>query len=158
MGDINQAKEVCDSFEDSKLSKRLWLKIIQFSVKNGNSVESVIDLSKQGHLSFHEILPFIPDFNVIGEIKGAVCQSLQEYNDKLVELKIDLDESAKSASNIRDDLKDLKKQYFVVTNTQKCELCEKTLMWRQFYTFSCNHGFHADCLELQVYQFNLAVL
>jgi len=41
-------------------------------------------------------------------------------------------------------------RYGFIGASDKCRLCNYPLLTRQFYLFSCQHCFHADCLTSEV--------
>jgi len=42
------------------------------------------------------------------------------------------------------------RRYGFIGASDKCRLCSFPLLTRQFYLFSCQHCFHADCLTSEV--------
>jgi hypothetical protein len=55
-------------------------------------------------LKIEDLLPFFPTEVLINDFKDAICQSLETYNADIERLKIDMEESTKSANLIREDI------------------------------------------------------
>jgi len=83
---------------------------------------------------------------LIDDFKEEICRALEEYNAQIKQLKDSMDEATRSAEAIKMDLEELKNRFAVVTADDRCGICERTLLTRQFYAFPCQHVFHADCL------------
>lgn len=108
-------------------------------------------LSRTNLLSVEDILPFFPDFAVIDDFKDEICLALEGYAGRIEELKTEMDEATQSAESIREDAEKLSRRFVTVVKGQDvCWLCKAGLVDRQFYIFSCRHGFHADCLVAEV--------
>lgn len=74
----------------------------------------------------------------------------QEYNAKIQEQRKDMEESAKSAERVHNDLQNFRNRSVVIDGQQKCVICEVYLLVKPFFIFPCGHKFHNDCLEHQV--------
>lgn len=61
-----------------------------------------------------------------------------------------MDESAKSAERVRNDLQTLRNRSVTVTVNDTCVICNVVLLIRPFFLFPCGHKFHGDCLEKQL--------
>lgn len=108
-------------------------------------------LARTNLLSVEDILPFFPDFAVIDDFKDEICLALESYAGRIEELKTEMDEATQSAESIREDAEKLSRRFVTVVKGQDaCWLCKAGLVERQFYVFSCRHGFHADCLVAEV--------
>jgi len=137
--------------EDDALKKKLWLKIARHVVERENNIKKAMELLQQCDLlKIEDILPFFPDFTQIDQFKNEICSSLEDYNHHIEELKVEMEESTRSADLIRKDIKDLRNKYAFVSLTQNCELCGYAVLSREFYVFPCQHTFHCDCLRQEV--------
>ena len=65
-------------------------------------------------------------------------------------LKKEMDESAQTAENIRNDILALDTRYAIVEPGERCYHCQYPLLSRQFFVFPCQHAFHSDCLTTQI--------
>jgi hypothetical protein len=85
-----------------------------------------------------------------GDFKDEICDSLEAYNTTIENLKTEMDMYTGSAERIRDDIGALRNRSGFVTAAQKCDMCARPVLVRQFCLFPCTHVFHADCLEAHV--------
>ena len=91
-------------------------------------------------------MPLFPDFMAIDDFKDEICEALEEYSHQVDRLKVQMDDSARSAQLIQISIADLSKRYAVIQAGEACSICGYPLLTRQFYVFPCRHAFHADCL------------
>jgi len=61
-----------------------------------------------------------------------------------------MDDSTKTADNIRHDITLLDRRYAIVELGERCFICHLPLLSRQFFVFPCQHAFHTDCLTGQI--------
>ncbi|KAI7799511.1 vacuolar protein sorting-associated protein 18 homolog [Triplophysa rosa] len=150
--DVDLAKSCADLPEDDEeLRKKLWLKIARHVVQEEKDVKKAMNcLSSCNLLKIEDILPFFPDFVTIDHFKEAICNSLEEYNKHIQELKQEMDEATESAKRIREDIQEMRNKYGVVDSQEKCATCDFPLLNRPFYLFLCGHMFHNDCLLQEV--------
>lgn len=145
---IQQAKDIASQPQyDTELQKKLWLKIAKHVVSEKNDIQQAMEFLKQCPLvKIEDILPFFSDFVTIDHFKDAICTSLQVYNQRIKDLKDDMEEASKSAEIIRDEIHSFRKRYTVVGSNDVCQECSLQLLLRPFYLFPCGHTFHSDCL------------
>jgi hypothetical protein len=110
-------------------------------------------LSNTELLKIEDILPFFPDFVVIDDFKDDICNALEDYSARIVELKQDMDGAMESAAAVSRDIAQLKNRFVTIEQGERCTQCQAPLLLRQFYVFPCQHTFHADCLIGLVSQF-----
>ncbi|VEN49877.1 unnamed protein product [Callosobruchus maculatus] len=147
--DLELAKKMANMSPESdlELRKKLWLKIAQHVVSKKNDIEQAMEFLKQCDLiKIEDILPFFPDFVTIDHFKEAICNSLKEYNQKIQNLKEEMEEATKSAEQVRQQIQSFRNHYTIINSTDTCEICDVTLMIKPFYMFPCHHKFHSDCL------------
>jgi hypothetical protein len=97
-------------------------------------------------IQIEDILPFFPDFVVIGEFKEEICAALEKYKLMTEDLRRQMDEATRCAESIRLDIRALKSRFLSVPANSKCSGCGLPLFIREFMAFPCRHCFHADCL------------
>jgi len=76
--------------------------------------------------------------------------ALEEYSRHIDMLKKEMDESTRTAENIRNDILALDTRYAIVEPGERCYHCQYPLLSRQFFVFPCQHAFHSDCLTAQI--------
>ena len=82
----------------------------------------------------------------LGLIDDRSLSALEDYSRRIDELKTEMDSSADTAEHIKSDIKALDERYAIVEPGERCWKCRLPLLMRQFFVFSCQHAFHADCL------------
>ena len=154
--EIDLASLIADrpSDSDPALRKKLWLEVARkvISQQGTGSIKSAIDFLKRCDLlRIEDLIPFFPDFVVIDDFKDEICAALESYSRSIAQLDAEMDASAATAENIKNDIKQLDKRYALVEPGERCRVCELPLLSRQFFVFpSCQHGFHSDCLGRKV--------
>lgn len=113
----------------------------------------MVDLAKQGNLKIEQVLPFIPDFVEIDDLKETLMVALNSHSDALATLKSELENVSNSAEEIRDEIKQLKKRlsnsydrYVAVPVTKVCDLTGEILLKGKFMAFGCGHAFGFNAL------------
>lgn len=61
-----------------------------------------------------------------------------------------MEESAKSAERVRNDLQTFRNRSVTITTQEQCAICNINLLIKPFLIFPCGHKFHGDCLEKQL--------
>jgi len=150
--DIDLAKDQIQKVDDDERKKKLWLRIARHVVeKEENIKEAMAFLSQADNLlKIEDILPFFPEFTLIDDFKEEICNALKEYNERIEELKLEMDEATRSAVMIRRDIKNLRNKYGFVSQNQMCDICGYPVLTRMFYLFPCLHVYHGDCLIKEV--------
>ncbi|XP_044574836.1 vacuolar protein sorting-associated protein 18 homolog isoform X2 [Cotesia glomerata] len=146
---VDLAKQVAamPSHHDNELKKKLWLKIAEHVVRERNDIQQAMEFLQQCDLvRIEDILPFFSDFVTIDHFKDAICNSLQEYNQHIQDLKEEMQEATKSAEIIRKDIQAFRTRCTFIHVRDTCNSCQVQLLLRPFYVFPCGHRFHNDCL------------
>ncbi|OXU27272.1 hypothetical protein TSAR_013576 [Trichomalopsis sarcophagae] len=132
---------------NDELRKKLWLKIAEHVVREKDDIQQAMNFLQQCDLvRIEDILPFFSDFVTIDHFKEAICNSLQEYNRHVQDLKEEMEEATKAAEIIRKDIQAFRTRCTFVQAKDTCNTCEVQLLLRPFYVFPCGHRFHSDCL------------
>lgn len=58
-----------------------------------------------------------------------------------------MEESAKSAEAVRNDLNSFRNRSVTISATDQCTMCSSSIFLTPFFIFPCGHKFHGDCLE-----------
>lgn len=146
--DMSLAKEVTRHPQlDDRFRKKLWLKIAEKVVSDGASFTDFVKESET--IAVPDLLPLLPDFSTITLFKRAICTTLQDYTDVLEGLKEEMREAAENLDEIKDDLKDWRKESVSVSTSSRCSLCRQNVFFTRFYAFPCQHLFHAKCIATE---------
>ncbi|XP_076764775.1 vacuolar protein sorting-associated protein 18 homolog isoform X1 [Xylocopa sonorina] len=146
---VDLAKQIAamPSDHDDELRKKLWLKIAEHVVKEKDDIQQAMKfLEHCDIIRIEDILPFFSDFVTIDHFKDAICNSLQEYNQHIQDLKEEMQEATKAAELIRKDIQEFRTRCTFVYAKDTCNSCDVKLLLRPFYVFPCGHRFHSDCL------------
>lgn len=149
-GDVDLACRCADRAHGSTSQKELWLKIARHVVDTQDMHAAMAFLQRTSLLSIEDILPFFPDFSVIDDVKTEICETLENYVERIDTLKSDMDRMALTAGHIQDDIQALSRRFLLIDPDQRCIQCAAPLSLRHLYIFPCRHGFHADCLVTEV--------
>ncbi|KAL1995295.1 hypothetical protein VTN49DRAFT_1482 [Thermomyces lanuginosus] len=150
---IDLAAIVADRPEgNDKLRKKLWLLVAEKKIRQpGTGIKDAIEFLRRCELlRIEDLIPFFPDFVVIDDFKDEICNALEEYSRHIDTIRQEMDNSARTASQIRAEIAALDSRYAIVEPGEKCWLCSLPLLSRQFFVFPCQHAFHSDCLGKEV--------
>jgi vacuolar protein sorting-associated protein 18 len=146
--DIQIAKDTASMPGDSSIRKRLWLIIANHEIGHSKDpVKALQILEECDLLKIEDILPFLPDFEKIDDIKELICNSLKEYNARIEEQKREMDESDKSAQRVRNELQSFKGRVIRFSTDTVCDLCNFYLIKRDYQLYQCGHKYHRVCYE-----------
>ncbi|XP_078033999.1 vacuolar protein sorting-associated protein 18 dor [Augochlora pura] len=146
---VDLAKQIAamPTDHDDELRKKLWLRIAEHVVREKDDIKAAMEFLQHCEIvRIEDILPFFSDFVTIDHFKTAICNSLQEYNQHIQDLKEEMEEAAKAAELVRKDIEDIRTSCFSINVTKVCDACDGQLLSRPFYLFHCGHAFHSDCL------------
>ncbi|XP_052859668.1 vacuolar protein sorting-associated protein 18 homolog [Anopheles cruzii] len=147
------ARQTASQPADRNLRKRLWLIIAQHEISGTRDEEvqqALLILKECDLLRIEDLLPYFSDFQKIDHFKEAICMSLKDYNMKIQEQRKDMEESARSASRVRNELQTFRNRSVTIGAQEQCVVCGIYLLLKPFFVFHCGHKFHADCLEHQI--------
>ncbi|TMW64247.1 hypothetical protein Poli38472_012869 [Pythium oligandrum] len=149
--DVKIAKEMANMPEDDETRKKLWTLIAKHTIDAGGEIKEAMGILKEsGLLKIEDILPFFPDFVQINDFKKEICESLEVYNDRIDELKEEMQDYTQSAELIRADMQKIRKRCAMVSGNQRCELTGQNILGKEFYVFPCSHAFHATALRQEM--------
>ncbi|KAK1140226.1 tethering complex subunit [Aspergillus melleus] len=151
--DIELAAIIADRPEgNDKLRKKLWLLVAEKKIQQpGTGIKDAIEFLRRCELlRIEDLIPFFPDFVVIDDFKDEICSALEDYSRHIDALRQEMDNSAQTARQIRNEISGLDTRYAIVEPGEKCWLCSLPVLSRQFFVFPCQHAFHSDCLGKEV--------
>ncbi|XP_052749973.1 vacuolar protein sorting-associated protein 18 homolog isoform X2 [Galleria mellonella] len=144
---LNLAKSIANLPEEVEMQRKMWLNIAEHVItKNQDLKEAMSFLEECPLIKIEDILPFFSDVVTIDHFREPICQSLQEYNMQIEELKAEMEEATRSAEYVRSEIQSFRGRSALVSATDVCSLCDIALLLRPFYLFPCSHKFHSDCL------------
>lgn len=152
---------IADKPDDDKLRKLLWLKIakkktssIRPSEKEKIKDEVKLLLDKCELLTIRDLLPLIPDFTSIDNLRDEICSDLESFGTQITKLSMEMNFSIKLNESINDKIDAYAERSQVIETGESCSLCELLLTSRKFFIFPCNHAFHSDCLVKEILRSN----
>ncbi|QSS59575.1 vacuolar sorting-associated protein [Histoplasma capsulatum] len=151
--DIELAAYVADLPEgNDKLRKKLWLLVAEKKIRQpGTGIKDAIEFLRRCELlRIEDLIPFFPDFVVVDDFKDEICAALEDYSRHIDSLRQEMDNSAHTAEQIRNEIAALDTRYAIVEPGEKCWICSLPVLSRQFFVFPCQHAFHSDCLGKKV--------
>ncbi|KAL4883299.1 Pep3/Vps18/deep orange family-domain-containing protein [Aspergillus karnatakaensis] len=151
--DIEMAAIIADRPEgNNKLRKKLWLLVAEKRIRQpGTGIKDAIEFLRRCELlRIEDLIPFFPDFVVIDDFKDEICSALEDYSRHIDALRQEMDNSAQTARQIRNEISALDTRYAIVEPGEKCWICSLPVLSRQFFVFPCQHAFHSDCLGREV--------
>jgi tetratricopeptide (TPR) repeat protein len=134
--DIELAALVADRPEgNDKLRKKLWLLVAEKKIRQpGIGIKDAIEFLRRCELlHIDDLIPFFPDFVVIDDFKDEICTALEEYSRHIDALRQEMDNSARTASQIRAEIAALDTRYAIVEPGEKCWICSVPVLSRQFF-------------------------
>ncbi|XP_022227330.2 vacuolar protein sorting-associated protein 18 homolog isoform X1 [Drosophila obscura] len=149
--DMKLAKETASRPTDSRMRRKVWLRIAYHDIKGTNDVKKALNLLKECELlRIEDLLPFFSDFEKIDNFKEAICDALKDYNQRIQELQREMAETQEQSDRVGKELQQLREHRICIDAQDTCSICEIMLPIRPFFAFICGHKFHSDCLEKQV--------
>ena len=184
LGKLHLAKRSADLPRDEpQLRKRLWVQVARRAIEAAQAahagaehgaehgaeqasgagqreaVRGVVALLRECELlRVDDLLPFLPDFARIDDVKEQVCASLEDYSRQIDELKAEMAEATSSADALRHDIKQLRGRSLQVSAGRACDSPELAptfaptcgglgVAGHSFVAFPCSHVFRLKCLE-----------
>ncbi|KAF9418516.1 hypothetical protein HW555_004665 [Spodoptera exigua] len=144
---LTLAKSIADMPEQTELRRQLWLNIAENVItKNQDMQEAMTFLEECPLIKIEDILPFFSDVVTIDHFRQPICDSLQENNNQIEEMKAEMEEAIAAAEYVRAEIQSFRNRSVTVLVSDVCCLCDIALLLRPFYLFPCGHRFHSDCL------------
>ncbi|CDR37582.1 CYFA0S01e12662g1_1 [Cyberlindnera fabianii] len=158
---IDLAIVIADKPDDDKTRKFLWLKVadkkiaaIRPSEKDLIKKEVKFLLDKCELLRVKDLLPRIPDFTSIDNLKEEICNDLENFGTIINKLSHDMNSSITINDSITEQIGKSKKKIQIIKAGTSCSQCELLLTSRKFFVFPCGHSFHSDCLIKEILRSN----
>lgn len=119
-----------------------------------NVTEALQILNSENVLKIDDLLPLFPEDAKVEDMKKHLCECLDQYNSKILDLKQQLQEHSKSAEELRKKQRKQRHKHITINPAQECDICSQSIFKREFYVFPCLHAFHRECIwkKLKDYQ------
>lgn len=158
--DPSLARQLAQGSVELEERKRLWLMIAKAAASDGTRgdkdvvtrVVSVLKDCGPDVLSIEDVLPFLPDFAQIDQIKDEICEALTSYASKIEGFLLEMNECDKTCSIVREEISRLRKHHMRVKADARCALTN-TLVLRSgepFYAFPSGFVVLAGALKEEV--------
>ncbi|CAH8538556.1 unnamed protein product [Schistosoma mattheei] len=148
LNNIPFAKEIAQSeFLNSNVRRQLWIQLAQHIISTDGSMQEAINLLRDCPLlKLEDILPYFHQFVTIDQFKDVICSSLDSYNERIDNVKNEIQSTMKTIDELRTQSNNLRYRYEIIENDSRCTHCNHLLTLRAFYVFPCGHNFHISCL------------
>jgi hypothetical protein len=141
--------------------KRLWLMIAKSAASDGSSrggkdvVSRVVAVLKDcgpDVLSIEDVLPFLPDFAQIDQIKDEICEALTSYSSKIETYLNEMNECDQLCASVREEIGRLRNHNMRVKADARCAFTNKLVLGagEPFYAFPSGYVVLASALEKEV--------
>ncbi|KAM3719172.1 Vacuolar protein sorting-associated protein [Dirofilaria immitis] len=134
------------------MRRKVWLQIARHVIEKQEDIAACVSLLKESDntIKIQDLLPFFPEFTTIEYFKGPLCECLKEHSGKIKQLQLEMKNAAEMAHRIRSSMEKAKNKYHIIRANDQCASCSELAMTQPFYTFTCRHFFHKDCLESEM--------
>jgi vacuolar protein sorting-associated protein 18 len=140
--------------------KRLWLMIAKTAAIDGTStgkdvVSRVVSVLKDcgpDVLSIEDVLPFLPDFAQIDQIKDEICEALTSYSSKIEGYLREMNDCDQVCNDLREEISRLRKHHMRVKADARCAFTNKPVLsaGEPFYAFPSGYVVLASALKYEV--------
>ena len=139
------AKRYASMPNDEKIKKKLWIEVVKVIMKNYKAESNDLgELIKESNvLTIGDLLPFVsPNIKLLA-FKNDLLASLENYGNRIKELKNDMTRLTESSCEINDTLKNMIEVKVRISGRKYCEVCGSPLLGsNNVFMFPCSHGFH----------------
>lgn len=158
--DPSLARQLAQGSTELDERKRLWLMIAKSAASEGSSggkdvVSRVVSVLKDcgpDVLSIEDVLPFLPDFAQIDQIKDEICEALTSYSSKIEGFMREMNECDEMCASQRDEIARLRNFHMRVTTDALCAYTDKRVLsaGEPFYAFPSGYVVLASALKAEV--------
>jgi len=157
--DPSLARDMAREATDDQERKRLWLMIAQNAVGDNRGskdiVAKVVAVLKDcgpDVLSIEDVLPFLPDFAQIDQIKDEICDALTSYSSKIDGLLKEMNDCDQTCDALRDEINRLSTHRMQMKADARCALTNTLVLnaGEPFYVFPSGYVFLESALKREV--------
>jgi hypothetical protein len=162
--DPSLARELAQESVELEERKRLWLMIAKSAATDPSNrvgkdvVTRVVTVLREcgpDVLSIEEVLPYMPDFASINQIKDEICEALSSYSSKIDSFLKEMSECDQMCDNLRDEIRRLKSHRMRMRPDARCSFTNKLVLnaGEPFYVFPSGFVVLASALTAEVYPY-----
>ena len=155
------ARELAQDSVDIDERKRLWLMIAKTAAAEGSDrgdidvVSKVVSVLKDcgpDVLSIEDVLPFLPDFAQIDQIKDEICEALTPYSSKIEGFLKEMNQCDKACDGLRAEISRLRTHRMEMKSDARCAFTNKLVLQsgEPFYVFPSGYVFLESALKKEV--------
>mmetsp|Transcript_24599 Transcript_24599/g.60341 ORF Transcript_24599/g.60341 Transcript_24599/m.60341 type:complete len:1218 (-) Transcript_24599:3767-7420(-) len=159
--DPSLARELAQDSVELEERKRLWLMIAKNAASEGmNSAEvdvvskvvSVLKDCGPDVLSIEDVLPFLPDFAQIDQIKDEICEALTSYSSKIEGFLKEMNESDQACDSLRQEISRLRTHRMEMKSDARCAYANRAVLsaGEPFYVFPSGYVVLESALKREV--------
>mmetsp|Transcript_34578 Transcript_34578/g.52881 ORF Transcript_34578/g.52881 Transcript_34578/m.52881 type:complete len:156 (+) Transcript_34578:1818-2285(+) len=151
------AKQYANKPDDKQQKKKLFMKIAKYlfntkkvPLRQKYKISEALEILKDSKLKIDDLLPLFPPDEKVKDMKQHLCDCLDDYQQKIKNLKDELESHSQSAEQLRKQQRKQKHKHITINPSQMCDICFKPIFDREFYVFPCQHAFHRQCIQAKL--------
>ena len=159
--DPSLARELAQESVELEERKRLWLMIAKNAASDSASrggkdvVSRVVSVLKDcgpDVLSIEDVLPFLPDFAQIDQIKDEICEALTSYSSRIEGFLREMSDCDQTCDHLRHEIVRLKSRQMRVKTNARCAMTDKLVLKSNepFYVFPSGYVILASAVKKAV--------
>jgi hypothetical protein len=155
------ARDLAQESVELEERRRLWLMIAKNAASEGVSradadvVSKVVSVLKDcgpDVLSIEDVLPFLPDFAQIDQIKDEICEALTSYSSKIEAFLKEMNECDETCDDLRGEISRLRTHRMEMKSDARCAFTGKSIRsaGEPFYVFPSGYVVLESVLKKEV--------
>mmetsp|Transcript_14568 Transcript_14568/g.36609 ORF Transcript_14568/g.36609 Transcript_14568/m.36609 type:complete len:1331 (+) Transcript_14568:89-4081(+) len=159
--DPSLARELAQDSVELEERRRLWLMIAKNAASQGVSggdidvvskVVSVLRDCGPDVLSIEDVLPFLPDFAQIDQIKDEICEALTSYSSKIEGFLKEMNDCDHACDALRGEISRLRTHRMDLKSDAKCAFTKKAILTagEPFYVFPSGYVVLESALKQEI--------
>eukprot|EP00536_Pseudo-nitzschia_multiseries_P009218 jgi/Psemu1/257953/estExt_Genewise1Plus.C_2520067 len=159
--DPSLARELAQDSVELEERRWLWLMIAKSAASEGVSggdvdvVSKVVSVLKDcgpDVLSIEDVLPFLPDFAQIDQIKDEICEALTSYSSKIEGFLKEMNDCDQHCDGLRGEISRLRSHRMELMSDARCALTKKPVLTagESFYVFPSGYAVLQSALKDEI--------
>jgi len=155
------ARELAQESVELEERRRLWLMIAKNAASEGVSradadvVSKVVSVLKDcgpDVLSIEDVLPFLPDFAQIDQIKDEICEALTSYSSRIEGFLREMNECDETCDDLRGEISRLRTHRMEMRSDARCAYTGQSVLssGEPFYVFPSGYVVLESALKREV--------